>query len=67
MKTNEKYKITVLSVDDKIEAKFHHVNIAIDTIMELKKIDKGFLTGILEEKIDGEWRTIWFKINHDKK
>lgn len=59
MKTNKNYKITVLSIDDKIEVKFHNQEVAADTLIKLKEVDKGFLAGILEEKTNGKWRIIW--------
>lgn len=59
MKTAKKFKITVLSVNDKIEQSFITQNQAMDTIVQLKEIDEGFLAGILEKKINGEWRVIW--------
>lgn len=59
MKTVKNFKITVLSVNDKIEQSFFTQNQAMDTIVQLKKIDEGFLAGILEKKINGGWYVIW--------
>ena len=59
MKTTKNFKITVLSVKDKIEQRFFTQNQAMDTIVQLKEIDEGFLAGILEKKINGEWCVVW--------
>ena len=59
MKTVKNFKITVLSVSSKIEQSFFTQKQAMDTIVHLKEIDEGFLAGILEKKINGEWYVIW--------
>lgn len=59
MKTKETYKITVLSMDSKIETKFHTESVAKSTIIKLKEVDECFLAGVLEEKISGKWTIIW--------
>ena len=58
MKTVKNFKITVLSVNDKIEQSFFTQSQAVDTIVQLKEIDEGFLAGILE-KINGGWYVVW--------
>ena len=59
MKTTKNFKITVLSVNDKIEQCFFTQDQAMNTVVKLKEIDEGFLAGILEKKINGEWYVIW--------
>lgn len=59
MKKSKNFKITVLSTNDKIEQSFFTQNQAKDTIVQLKEIEEGFLAGVLERKINGEWYVIW--------
>lgn len=59
MKTVKNFKITVLSVNDKIEQSFFTKIQAIDTIIQQKEIDEEFLAGIMEEKISGKWYVVW--------
>lgn len=59
MKNVKNFKITVLSVNDKIEQSFFTQDQAMKTIVQLKEIDEGFLAGILEKKINGKWYVVW--------
>lgn len=59
MSTTEKYKIIITSIDDKVELEFRTKKLAIEKIVQLKLIDKGFIKGILEEKINGKWVIKW--------
>lgn len=59
MKTAKNFKITVLSVNDKIERCFFTQDNAMNTVVKLKETDEGFLAGILERKTNGEWYVIW--------
>lgn len=49
------YRIVVLSKNDKIELEFHTKRLAIEKIIQLKMVDKEFIVGKVEEKINGKW------------
>lgn len=59
MKTTKNFKITVLSVNNKIEQCFFTQDKAMNTVVQLKETDERFLAGIVEKKINGEWCVIW--------
>lgn len=60
MYATEKYRINVLSKDENIKLEFKTKSIAIEKMEQLKKIDKGFIKGWLEERINGNWVKIWY-------
>lgn len=60
MYATEKYRINVLSKDENIKLEFKTKSIAIEKMTQLKQIDKGFIKGWLEERINGNWVKIWY-------
>lgn len=53
------YRITVLSINNKIQLQFRNKKLAVNKIVESKIMDKEFIEGRLEEKINGKWELLW--------